>query len=85
VSDSADGGGYARMLEWSRNLAPGRRVWALEGTGSFAAGFVAVLAGAGEEIVEITGGKRRRGAKNDRIDARWEPGRLDPVPVALLI
>ena len=69
VSDTADGDGYSRMLGWARNHAPVRRVWALEGTGSFAAGFVAVLAGAGEDVVEITGDKRRRGAKNDRIDA----------------
>jgi len=69
VSDTADGDGYTRMLDWARIHAPGRRVWALEGTGSFAAGFVAVLAAAGEDVVEITGGKRRRGAKNDRIDA----------------
>ena len=69
VTDTADGDGYTRMLEWAQTHARGRRVWALEGTGSFAAGFVAVLAGAGEDVVEITGGKRRRGAKNDRIDA----------------
>jgi len=69
VSDTADGDGYSRMPGWARNHAPVRRVWALEGTGSFAAGFVAVLAGAGEDVVEITGDKRRRGAKNDRIDA----------------
>ena len=69
VSDTADGDGYTRMLDWAQSHARGRRVWALEGTGSFAAGFVAVLAGAGEDVVEITGDKRRRGAKNDRIDA----------------
>jgi transposase len=44
-------------------------VWALEGTGSFAAGLVAVLAEAGEDVVEIQSKKRSRGAKNDRIDA----------------
>ena len=48
---------------------PGRRVWALEGTGSFAAGLATMLAEAGEDVVEISGGKRTRGAKNDRIDA----------------
>ena len=36
----------------------GRRVWALEGTGSFAAGLVAVLAEAGEDVVEIQNMKR---------------------------
>jgi transposase len=48
--------------------APGRRVWALEGSGSFA-GLVTVLAEAGEDVVEIQNNKRSRGAKNDRIDA----------------
>ena len=30
----------------------GRRIWALEGTGSFAAGLVMVLAEAGEDVVD---------------------------------
>jgi transposase len=68
-SDDADGGGYARLLSWARVQAPGRRVWALEGTGSFAAGLATVLAEAGEDVVEVSGGKRARGAKSDRIDA----------------
>lgn len=68
-ADSADGSGYARLLGWGRAQAPGRRVWALEGTGSFAAGLATVLAEAGEDVVEITGGQRTRGAKSDRIDA----------------
>lgn len=68
-SDSADGPAYRRMLAWATRVAPGRRVWALEGTGSFAAGLVAVLAEAGEDVVEIQNKKRGRGAKSDRIDA----------------
>ncbi len=56
-------------IAWARELAPGRRVWALEGTGSFAAGLAVVLAEAGEDVVEVPGGKRTRGAKSDRIDA----------------
>lgn len=69
IVDSSDSAGYARLLAWARQHAAGRRVWALEGTGSFAAGLVTVLAEAGEDVVEITGTKRSRGAKNDRIDA----------------
>jgi transposase len=69
VADQADGPGYQRLLAWARQHAPGRRVWALEGTGSFAAGLVMVLAEAGEDVVEVSTGKRTRGAKNDRIDA----------------
>jgi len=69
TADRTDGPAYSRLLAWARQYAPGRRVWALEGTGSFAAGFVTMLAEAGEDIVEIPGQKRTRGAKNDRIDA----------------
>jgi transposase len=69
LADQADGPGYARMLTWARQQAPGRRMWALEGTGSFASGLVTTLAEAGEDVVEITGGKRGRGAKSDRLDA----------------
>jgi transposase len=68
-SDAADGPAYRRMLAWAVRCALGRRVWALEGTGSFAAGLVTVLAEAGEDVVEIQNNKRSRGAKNDRIDA----------------
>ena len=67
--DRADAAGYRRLLDWAQLHAPGRRVWALEGTGSFAAGLATVLAEADEDVVEITGGRRSRGAKNDRIDA----------------
>lgn len=65
----ADGPGYTRMLRWARKHAPGVRVWALEGTGSFAAGLVEALSRAGEDVVEITGARRVRGAKNDHLDA----------------
>jgi len=69
LADSADGAGYRRMLAWAHAQAPGRRIWALEGTGSFAAGLVVFLAEAGETVVEVGALKRARGAKNDRIDA----------------
>lgn len=69
LSDAADGAGYRRMLAWAEKHAPGRRIWALEGTGSFAAGLVVFLTEAGETVTEIGALKRSRGAKNDRIDA----------------
>ena len=69
LADSADGAGYRRMLAWAGEHAPGRRIWALEGTGSFAAGLVVFLGDAGEKVVEVGALKRARGAKNDRIDA----------------
>jgi hypothetical protein len=63
----ADGAGYGRMLDWASQHAPGRRVWALEGTGSFAAGLADALAGAGEDVVEVVpssaaGGQRTTGS-----------------------
>ncbi len=69
LADSADGAGYRRMLAWADAHAPGRRIWALEGTGSFAAGLVVALVEAGERVVEVGALKRARGAKSDRIDA----------------
>lgn len=67
--DSADLAGYRRMLSWADEQAPAERVWALEGTGSYAAGLARFLAEAGEQVVEIGGVKRARGAKNDQLDA----------------
>jgi hypothetical protein len=67
--EAADGPGYARMLAWADEHAPQQRVWALEGTGSFAAGLAQTLAEAGEAVVEVDAVKRARGAKNDHIDA----------------
>jgi hypothetical protein len=60
----ADGAGYGQMLDWASQHASGRRVWALEGTGSFAAGLADALAEAGEDVVEVGALKRRRGAKS---------------------
>jgi transposase len=69
IEAPADGPGYARMLDWARKHAPGRRVWALEGTGSFAAGLAGKLALAGADVVEVGALRRARGSKNDRLDA----------------
>ncbi|GAA4683017.1 IS110 family transposase [Gordonia humi] len=69
VAEAADGAGYERMLTWADEHAPGRRIWALEGTGSFAASLAAVLIDADETVAEVGALKRSHGAKNDRIDA----------------
>ncbi len=69
LADTADGSGYRRMLAWAEEHSPGRWIWALEGTGSFAAGLVVFLVDAGEMVVEVGALKRAPGAKNDRIDA----------------
>lgn len=70
----ADGAGYGRMLDWASQHAPGRRVWALEGTGSFAAG----LAGVGEDVVEVgassaAGGQERPARRRPRRAQRNGP------------
>lgn len=69
LADTADGAGYRRMLTWADEHAPRRRIWALEGTGSFAAGLVVFLTEAGETVAEVGALRRARGAKNDRLDA----------------
>jgi transposase len=66
---TTDQTGYAQVLGWANQHSTGRRVWALEGTGSFAAGLATALAQAGEDVVEVGGLRRTRGAKNDRLDA----------------
>jgi transposase len=52
--------------------APGRRCWALEGTGCYGAGLACFLAERGEWVVEVDRPKRprgRTGAKSDLLDA----------------
>jgi transposase len=69
-----DAFGYRRMLTWAREHTnePDRRCWAIEGTGSFGAGFTTYLLEQGEWVVEIDRPKRparRNGAKTDTLDA----------------
>jgi len=64
-----DGAGYRHAQRWALTHAPRRRVWALEGTGSFAAGLAEDLAQSGEHVVEVGAARRTRGTKNDRLDA----------------
>jgi transposase len=68
----SDGSGYRQLLGWGRRLEPGRRVWAVEGTGSFGAGLSSYLLEAGEWVCEVDRPDkpaRKRGAKSDQIDA----------------
>lgn len=63
--------GYRRALRLARRRAPGCRVWAIEGSGSYGAGLARFLASHGEQVREIERPKRpggRRG-KSDVIDA----------------
>jgi transposase len=64
--------GYARLLGLVAERAPGRRCWALEGTGCYGAGLASFLADQGEWVTEIDRPKRprgRNGAKSDPLDA----------------
>ncbi|MEW2294744.1 IS110 family transposase [Streptomyces sp. NPDC006743] len=64
--------GYQRLLDFAHSHVPGRRCWALEGTGSYGAGLAAFLEDAGERVVEVCRPKRppvRGGHKTDMLDA----------------
>jgi transposase len=68
----SDQAGHARLLRLAEVQAPGRRVWALEGTGCYGAGLTRFLVDRGEWVVEIDRPKRprgRHGAKSDVLDA----------------
>ena len=68
----SDQAGHARLLRLADEQAPGRRVWALEGTGCYGAGLTRFLVDQGEWVVEIDRPKRprgRHGAKSDSLDA----------------
>jgi transposase len=68
----ADQAGYTALLGWARRSAAGRRVWAIEGTGSYGAGLALFLDQHGESVVEIGRRVRRSGpsrAKSDPLDA----------------
>src|SRR5215218_484895 len=61
TSASADQGGYSMLLRWAQCYAAGRRVWAIEGSGSYGAGLAAFLNQRGERVVEIGRRVRRNG------------------------
>jgi transposase len=68
----ADALGYRTLLRFAAQAAPGRRVWAIEGSGSFGAGLTTYLLERGEWVVEIdrpARPARRNGAKSDLLDA----------------
>ena len=72
TTTGADAAGYQRLLGFARVQVPGRRLWAVEGAGSFGAGLTVVLQQQGEWVVEVGRPKRpvgRSGAKSDALDA----------------
>lgn len=69
---ATDAFGYRRPRSFADEHAPGRRVWALEGTGSYGSGFTTDLLEHGEWVVEIdrpARPARRAGGKSDDLDA----------------
>ncbi len=69
---ASDAFGYRRLLRFACERAPGRRVWAIEGTGSFGSGLATFLLEHGEWVVEVDRPKRparRDGGKSDELDA----------------
>jgi transposase len=67
----ASSDGYAHAVELVDQHAPGRRAFAVEGTGSFGAGLTRFLAGHGEQVFEVgrLRRERRSGGKTDALDA----------------
>jgi transposase len=68
----ADADGYWQALALAEERAPGRRVWAIEGTGCYGAGLARFLAERGERVLEVERLKRsgsRGRLKSDPLDA----------------
>ena len=63
--------GYAQALRLVEQHAPGRRAWAIEGTGTYGAGLARFLTARGERVLEVGRSKRgrRSHAKTDALDA----------------
>jgi transposase len=66
----ADAEGYARVLRLADRHAPGRRAFAVEGTGSFGAGLTRFLVAQQERVLEVGRLRReRQSGKSDALDA----------------
>jgi transposase len=69
---AADSRGYRQLLRVAEQHAPGRRVWAIEGTGSYGAGLTRFLSERGELVLEASRtprAERRLHGKDDALDA----------------
>src|SRR5213083_109182 len=67
---AAKQGGYRAALRFAERPAPGRRAWAIEGTGSYGAGLARFLAERGELVLELSRvprGERRLRGKDDTL------------------
>src|SRR6266545_4794356 len=67
----ANGDGYAHALRLAEEHAPGRRAFAIEGTGSYGLGLTRFLTGRAERVLEVgrLRRERRSGGKTDSLDA----------------
>ncbi len=64
--------GYRELLRIAEQHAPGRRAWAIEGTGSYGAGLSRYLHARGESVLEVSRiprAERRLRGKDDALDA----------------
>jgi transposase len=71
-----DARGYRTALRLAARYAPGRRAWAIEGTGSYGAGLARYLAEHGETVLEVgrmPRTERRLRGKDDALDAARAP------------
>lgn len=75
--------GLKRAQAWIIRNAPGRTLTAMEGTGSYGAGFADLLTGVGMDVAEVKPPKRgvRRGGKSDEIDAEHAARHALSLPV----
>jgi transposase len=72
VAAPANGRGYRELLRIAERHAPGRRAWAIEGSGSYGAGLARFLAGRRETVLEVSRtprAERRLQGKDDELDA----------------
>lgn len=78
--------GYQRLLSTTVEMAPGERIWAVEGAGNYGAGLVSYLLDQGEQVASVdhfARPRQRRGAKSDELDAERiarEASHLDHLP-----
>jgi len=71
ASAAASSAGYRAVMRLAQQHAPGRRAFAIEGSGSYGKGLARFLSEQGEQVVEVGRLKRggRSGGKTDALDA----------------
>jgi transposase len=72
ITVASDVFGHKKLLAFAKRVGDGRRLWAIEGSGSFGRGLTTYLLGQGEAVGEIdrpSRPSRRNGAKTDDLDA----------------